>query len=390
MNFISDGQKNALLERFLRYVQVWTTSDSSRADDGYQPSTDRQFIFASMLKKELEDLGLSDVSVTDKCYVYARLPASKGAKSEPLCLLAHLDTVEECSGQNVKPVLTKKDGDTIISTDGTTLLGADDKAGIAEIMETLAFFKANPAAEHGEIEICFSPDEETGHGMDNVPLNLIKSRQAYTVDGGNCGEIETECFNAFKTEVTFYGVSSHTGTARGKMVNAAVMAANFVASLPRHQAPETTEGFEGFFAPMEISGTIETAKVTVFLRDFTEKGMQERKLLAETLAKTVAQSFGGKVEVKHTFQYANMKEKLKNSPQTVERLVEACRASGIEPVFPPIRGGTDGSKLTEKGIPTPNIFTGGHDFHSRSEWASLNEMCKALEVLIRLCSAQGA
>lgn len=387
MAFISDGQKKALLERFLRYVQIWTTSDSSRADEGFQPSTDRQFVFASLLKKELEDLGLSDTSITDKCYVYARLPASsKEAKAKPLCLLAHLDTVEECSGQNVKPVLTQKDGDTIISSDGTTLLGADDKAGVAEIMETLAFFKANPAAEHGEIEVCFSPDEETGHGMDNVPLDLINSKQAYTVDGGGCGQIETECFNAFKTEITFSGISCHTGTARGKMVNAAVMAATFVASLPRHEAPETTEGFEGFYAPMEISGTIETAKVTVFLRDFTDEGMQKRRQFIETLAKTVAQSFGGEAKVKHIFQYANMKEKFEKSPQTVQKLVEACRNSGIEPVFPPIRGGTDGATLTAKGIPTPNIFTGGHDFHSRSEWASLNEMCKALEVLIKLCS----
>lgn len=387
MAFISDGQKNALLERFLRYVQIWTTSDSSRADSGFQPSTERQFDLARLLKEELEQLGLSDVQITEKCYVYGRLQASDGANvSDSFCLLAHMDTVEECSGQNVKPVLTQKDGDTIISTDGSTLLGADDKAGIAEIMQTLAFFKENPQIKHGEIEICFSPDEETGHGMDNVPLNLIKSKQAYTVDGGNLGELETECFNACKSEIKFTGISTHTGSARGKMVNAAVMAANFIASLPRHEAPETTCGFEGFFAPMEISGTIEKAEVTVFLRDFSTEGMENRKALIEKLAQTTALIFGGETEVKHTFQYANMKNGLENSPQTVQKLVNAYKSAGIEPIFPPIRGGTDGSRLTEMGIPTPNIFTGGHDFHSRSEWASLNEMSKALEVLINLCS----
>ncbi len=389
MSFISTEQKNALLERFLRYVQIWTTSDSSRADQGIQPSTDRQFNLARLLKKELTDFGLQDVQITEHCYVYGFLPSSCGAENKKsFCLLAHMDTVEECSGKDIKPQLTQKDGDTIISTDGTTLLGADDKAGIAEIMQALAFFKENPQIKHGAVEVCFSPDEETGHGMDNVPLNLIRSAQAYTVDGGNLGELETECFNALKSEVFFTGVSTHTGTARSKMVNAVTMASSFVACLPQTQSPEATDGIQGFFAPMEISGSIENSKVTVFLRDFTHEGMSRRTDLIDSIAQTTAKTFGGTVQVKHVFQYANMKEGLEKSPDTVKKLVDAYRASGIEPVFPPIRGGTDGSRLTEMGIPTPNIFTGGHNFHSKSEWASLNEMSKALEVLINLCKAE--
>ena len=300
------------------------------------------------------------------------------------CLLAHLDTVEECSGKDVKCVLSQKNGDTIISSDGSTLLGADDKAGIAEIMTLFSFFNAHRDIPHREIEVCFSPDEETGHGMDNVPLNLIRSKQAYTVDGGSAGELETECFNAYKSVVEFSGNAIHTGSGRGCLVNAVTMASQFVSLLPRNEAPETTDGYEGFFAPMEISGSLEKSSVTVFLRDFSMEGMKRRLSLTEKIAETVAESFGGSVKVFNTCQYYNMKNVLDKSKETVDNLIKAYRAAGIEPVFPPIRGGTDGSRLCEMGIPAPNIFTGGHNFHSRNEWASLNEMCLAVEVLINL------
>ena len=381
-----ENLKSSLLKRFLRYVQVWTTSDSNSADAGNQPSTERQFDLAHILESEMKSLGLEQVQVTEKCYVYGILPASAGCeKIEPFCLLAHIDTVEEVSGQNVKPQLKQSEnGDTIISSDGTTLLGADDKAGVAEIMTALEFIIQNKIP-HGAIEVCFSPDEETGHGMDNVPLNLIKSKYAYTVDGGNLGELETECFNAFKSEITFTGISTHTGTARGKLVNAVTMASNFVSNLPRHEAPETTDGYEGFYAPMTIEGSIESAKVVLFLRDFDSQNMEKRKSLVETLAQAAALSFGGKAEVVHTQQYLNMKSGFTNRPDVIEKLVAAYKNAGVEPIFVPIRGGTDGSRLTEMGIPTPNIFTGGHNFHSRTEWASLNEMQKAVEVLINLC-----
>ena len=404
---------SSLMELFFRFVQVWTTSDSVSADSGNQPSTQRQFELAKILEAELKDFGLKDIQVTPHCYVYGRLPPSSACeKIEPFCLLSHIDTVEEVSGQNVKPQIYKnydgkdivlKSGDilsveqdpalalaaknheTIITSDGRTLLGADDKAGLAEIMTALEYFSKNPEIPHGEIEVCFSPDEETGHGMDNVPLNLIKSKYAYTVDGGHIGELETECFNAFKSEVTFTGVSCHTGSARGKLVNAISMAANFLSNLPRHESPETTDGYEGFYAPMTIEGSIESAKVVLFLRDFDIDNMQKRKSMVENLAQTTALAFGGKAEVLHSQQYLNMKDGFKNRPDVIEKLVSAYKKAGVEPVFTPIRGGTDGSRLTEMGLPCPNIFTGGHNFHSRTEWASLEQMEKTVEILINLC-----
>lgn len=404
--------QSSLLERFLRYVQIWTTSDSLSADSGAQPSTKCQFDLAHLLESELKALGLKDVQVTEKCYVYANLPATAGLEAqETFCLLAHIDTVEEVSGQHVNPQIHKnydgskitlasgdilnpdedsalslagKNHETIITSDGNTLLGADDKAGVAEIMSALEYIVQNKIP-HGQIEVCFSPDEETGHGMDNVPLNLIKSKYAFTVDGGHIGELETECFNAFKSEIEFTGVSTHTGTARGKLVNAITMASNFVTNLPRHEAPETTMGYEGFYAPMNIEGSIESSKVTLFLRDFEDSGMEKRKSLVEQIALATAVSFGGKVKVTHTQQYLNMKNGFTKCPHVIEKLIESYKAAGVEPVFTPIRGGTDGSRLTELGIPTPNIFTGGHNFHSRTEWASLEQMEKAKEVLIYLC-----
>jgi len=410
---ISQELTSSLLERFLRYVQVWTTSDSTSADKGNQPSTPNQFDLARILESELKVLGLKNVQVTKNCYVYGMLPATSGCKqTESFCLLAHMDTVEEVSGQNVRPQVHKnyngskialasgdilnpesdpalaqaaKNHETIITSDGMTLLGADDKAGLAEIMTALEYFAKNPQIPHGQIEICFSPDEETGHGMDNVPLNLIKSKYAFTVDGGHIGELETECFNAFKSEIVFTGVSTHTGTARGKLVNAVTMASNFVTNLPRNQAPETTLGYEGFYAPMTIEGSIESAKVVLFLRDFDSEGMKKRKALVESLADSTALSFGGKAQVLHTQQYLNMKDGFKNRADIIENLVTAYKNAGVEAVFTPIRGGTDGSRLTEMGIPCPNIFTGGHNYHSRTEWASLEQMNKAVEILINLC-----
>lgn len=413
MNELTENEQTALLNRFIKYVKIWTTSDSQKADEGLQPSTQRQFDLAKLLHKELQDLGLKDVQTTDFCYVYGVLPSSKGCESIPsFALLAHMDTVEEVSGENINPIVEKYDGsriqlscgaelnpetdsalkeagrngETIIHTDGTTLLGADDKAGVAAIMASVEYLQNHPQIKHGPIEILFSPDEETGHGMDNVPVNLLKSKYAYTVDGGHIGELETECFNAYKSDITFTGVSTHTGTARGKMVNAISMASSFLTNLPKNQAPETTDGYEGFFAPMTFSGTIEEARVCVFLRDFTEQGMKKRIELIDLLANASGQSFGGRVKVEHTKQYVNMKQGFDKMPEVVENLVKAYKNSGVEPVFTPIRGGTDGSRLTEMGIPTPNIFTGGHNYHSRNEWCSLQQMAKACQILINLAS----
>ena len=414
-DILSTSYTGALKDRFLKYVQVWSESDSKMADEGIMPSAERERDMAALLKAELEQLGLEAVQADENCYVYGRLPASPGCGDVPaICLMAHIDTVDEVSGKDVKPLVHEnyrggpivlpagitldpevdahlaqagEQGDTIISSDGSTLLGADDKAGVAEIMTAVEFLLRNPTVKHGTIEVMFSPDEETGHGMDRVPKQLLQSRQCYTVDGGHEGELEIECFNAFKSDVRFTGKSKHTGDARPDMVNAVEMAASFVANLPHGELPETTDGHQGFFAPMEISGSIESAQVSLLLRDFRMDGMERRKKLVDTLAETTAMLFGGQAEVVHTQQYLNMKDVLDRNPQVVEKLVQAYRAAGLEPEFKPIRGGTDGSRLTEMGIPTPNIFTGGHSYHSRSEWASLKQMAWATEVLIQLAKA---
>ena len=377
--------RNSLLNRFIKYVKTYSQSDSNKADEGVIPSTPQQFEMAKILCEELKSLGLENVQTTEHCYTYGFLPANDGDEKS-ICLLAHIDTVDEVSGLNVNPQIAEENGDTIIRSDGTTLLGADDKAGVAEIMTALEYFKSHPETKHCGIEVIFSPDEETGHGMDKVPLGLLKSRCAYTVDGGSLGELEIECFNAWKSEIEFTGVACHTGTARGVMVNAVSMASNFLENLPRTERPETTDGYQGFYAPMSVEGSIEKAKVVLFLRDFDLKEMENRREIVEMLARSTAASFGGMAKVTHTQQYLNMKEKMNEAPEVVANLVAAYKAAGVEPKFVPIRGGTDGSRLTEMGIPTPNIFTGGHNFHSRDEWASLNEMCKAAEILINLVS----
>ncbi|MBO7123914.1 MAG: tripeptide aminopeptidase PepT [Treponema sp.] len=384
-----------LLARFIDYAKTFSTSSSAAADKGKQPSTECQRDFANKIAAELKSLGFEGVQVTKYGYVYAYIPANPaggagtfdGAKraAKPFCLLAHLDTVEECSGKNVRPQVKKRDGETIVTSDGTTLLGGDDKAGLAAIVTALHYLIKNKNIPHPKIEICFSPDEETGHGMDNVPLDLIKSKFAYTVDGGHIGELECECFNAYKSEVVFTGKAAHTGDARAaKMVNAISAASLFVQSLPKTEAPETTDGYDGFFAPFEISGGMEKARVALLLRDFDSDGMERRKKLVKKLADSAAASYGASVKVKHTQQYLNMKKGIEKASFVKERLVQAYKESGVEPVFKPIRGGTDGSRLTEMGIPCPNIFTGAHQFHSEREWVSLGQMLCAADIIVNL------
>ena len=401
---------NNLLERFLRYVKTWTESNSEQADSGVFPSSPMQTEFAKTLAEELKSIGLKDIFLSEHSYVCARIPATKGYETFPsVGFLAHMDTVDEVTGKNVNPQIFKnydgsvlnigngivldpaKDkhlaesvGQTIITTDGSTLLGADDKAGIAAIM-TAAETIIKQNIPHGQIEIIFSPDEETGHGMDNVPTDWIQSKQCYTLDGGHIGELEVECFTAYKSEVTFTGISTHTGTARPNMVNSITMLSAFVNFLPQTESPETTDGYQGFYAPMQISGGIEQSNLLIFNRDFTMEKMQRRLDNIDIFAKAIEAKFpGGKVDVKHTKQYVNMKEKLDQNPLVVEKLTEAVKNLGITPIFSPIRGGTDGSRLTEMGIPTPNVFTGGHNFHSRSEWASLEQMEAASKTVIEL------
>lgn len=395
MNLISTNNeyKEKLLSRFIKYVKIWSESNGELADKGIFPSTERQWNMARTLEAELKDLGL-EVQLTKDCYVYGYLKGNC-EKADPVLFLAHIDTVDEVTGQNVNPQLIKGndakiystgyDDDTVITTDGTTLLGGDDKAGVAAIMTMVEYLVNHPEVKHRPVEVMFSPDEETGHGMDRVPMDLIKSKRAYTVDGSDEGEMETECFNAWAADVDFYGKASHTGDAKkGGMVNANLMLADFIATLPSDMRPETTEGYQGFIAVMGTEGTIEKASAELLLRSFNLEEISKEKRIVEKAAQSAAEKFGGKSEVIFNQQYLNMKDKMDAAPQVVEALEKAYTEAGVKIVRKPIRGGTDGSRLTEMGLPTPNIFTGAHKYHSREEWVSLNQMAKASDIVINL------
>jgi tripeptide aminopeptidase len=399
------------VDRFLKYAAYWTTSDRHVEAT---PSTPGQWELARALAAELEGLGLKDTELTDHCYVIARLPASPGREELPeLGFLAHLDTSEEVSGRNVKPHLVKNydgkpielegglcldpavepglaamKGRPLIHADGSTLLGADDKAGIAAIMGAAEYLLKHPEVPHGPVEIVFSPDEETGKGLPEFPRDKIRSRVCYTLDGGPLGEMICECFNAWKAKVSFNGKSMHLGTARGVMANAALMASAFAVMLPRSESPEATDGYNGYYCPVEISGDVEKAVLEVFIRDFDrEEGRRRLEVLNAFALAVEAQFPGGKVKVETKAQYFNMKEKIQEHPEVMQKLERAFINRGIEIRRKPIRGGTDGSRLTEMGIPTPNIFTGGRNFHSRLEWVAADEMAAASALtaeLIRL------
>jgi tripeptide aminopeptidase len=414
VKYIEDIQiEKPVLDRFLKYVRFWTTSDHHIEDT---PSTPGQWDLAKALVEELQGLGIHDVELTDHCYVIARLPASTGKESAPAVgFLAHLDTASDVSGKDVKPQLvrnydgtkirlaeglaldpavdtdlTAQKGKTIVHTDGTTLLGADDKAGIAEIVTAVEILLAHPEITHGPLEIIFSPDEETGKGLPDFPLEKIKAAACYTLDGGPMGEIEIECFTAWKAVVEFTGKVIHIGTARGVLANAVLMAANFATLLPRSESPEATDGYYGYYCPMEIKGTLENAGLEVFLRDFSNDGMKRRLAALELFAKTVEAQFpGGKVTVNAESQYSNMREKIELHPEVLEILKKACLNIDVKYRQKPIRGGTDGAKLTTLGIPTPNIFTGGRNYLSRLEWVSVNEMCTACRLIVELARLWG-
>ncbi|GHV89393.1 peptidase T [Spirochaetia bacterium] len=402
-----------LVPRFLNYVRIWTTSDRHPQAT---PSTPGQWDLAKLLAEELRGLGLADVTLTDHCYVIARLPATpgRGGTEGPIAptigLLAHLDTSSDAPGKDVHPQLVKnyngkrieladglaldpaaepdlaaQQGGDIIHTDGTTLLGADDKAGIAEIMGAVEYLLAHPEIEHGPVEIIFTPDEETGAGLPELPLDTLKAVACYTLDGGPMGELEIECFNAYGVEVQFTGKVIHPGTARGILVNAALMASSFAAMLPRPESPEATDGYYGYYCLMSIEGNHETASAELILRDFDHDGVLRRVAALERFAAAVEAQFpGGKVTVNAKRQYLNMREKIEERPEVLEKLKTAAANVGVAFKLKPIRGGTDGSRLTELGIPTPNIFTGGHNFHSRIEWLSVSEMTAACKLVIEL------
>ena len=402
---------DGLLERFLRYVRIHTTSHEEAAAEK-TPSTDGQWDLLKLLVEELKGIGINDVSLNENGYLIARLPGNieGGGKPPTIGFMAHVDTNADAPGENVNPVihesydgnpielkegvvldpadqplLANYVGKTIVTTDGTTLLGADDKAGIAEIMSAAEWLVGHPEVRRGDIEIVFSPDEETGYGMDRFPVDRLESEFCFTMDGSQEGEVETECYYARSAIVSFKGHVIHPGTARGKLVNAVTMASAFVSMLPRNESPEATDGRYGNYWPHKIEGGLESAELHVPFRSFDLDDIDRREEALRAFGKAVEAAFpGGRVEMKFIERYRNMREELDKHPQLIEVLREAVRATGIDTIEKPIRGGTDGSKLTAKGIPTPNIFAGGVDFHSRAEWVAVPAMTRAASVILNL------
>jgi len=394
-----------VLTRFLRYAKIHTTSNLHSTET---PSTPGQFELARLLVSELKELGIREVVIDDHCFVTAIVPGN--VERTPVGFMAHLDTSPDEAGENVHPqVISSYDGnpialgngvvldpdrfptlscyagETIVTTDGTTLLGADDKAGIAEIMTAVRYLIEHPELPRPPVEVIFTPDEETAHGMDLFPKDRVSSDVCYTLDGSDEGTVEAECFTAFRAVVTFTGVAIHPGTSRGRMANAAAMAAHFVSAMPRSESPEATDGRYGYYMVSEMSGGVASATAAILVRDFDMAGARRRLECLEALARAVEASFpGGKVSITAEQQYLNMAEFLKDRPEVLEFALEAIRMTGLEPMTPVIRGGTDGARLSEMGIPTPNIFTGGQNYHGRLEWIALPAMVRAAKTLVNL------
>ncbi len=396
-----------LLERFLSYVKVDTQSDEKSEST---PSTKKQFDLAEILEKELKDMGLKNVEVDEFCYVYATLPSNMDNNKQTIGLISHLDTAPAVSGKNVNPIvnknyqggdivlpgdktvvikedeeLKKHIGEDIITSDGTTLLGGDDKAGVSEIMEAVKYLIEHPEIKRPEIRIAFTPDEEIGRGTVKFNKEKFGAKVAYTIDGGADGEIEDENFNADSMIIKIKGINVHPGYAKGKMVNSIKIAGDFLANLPKDMSPETTDKKEGYIHPVEVSGNEEETTIFFIIRDFVEEGLKQKEDMLEELVKKSVEKFPGAaytVEVKES--YRNMKKILDQNPEVVNLAIKAIENSGISPIRTPIRGGTDGAKLTFEGIPTPNLFTGGHNFHSKREWISYQSMEKAVDVIINL------
>jgi tripeptide aminopeptidase len=399
-----------LEERFLRYVKIWTTSEPELAGKK-TPTTDCQWDLLRLLEKELKEMGVPEVKLNDQGYLIAAVPSNLDRDVPPIGFMAHVDTASDAPGKDVKPRVHRNwngsvielengitldpeeihelmdfVGKTIISSDGTTLLGADDKAGIAEIMCAVEILMKNPGIKHGPLEIAFTPDEETGSGMDNFPLEDLKSRFCFTLDGGHEGELEMECYNAWRMDLEFKGKVIHPGAARGKLVNALSMAAQFVTLLPRSESPEATDGRYGNYWANNMSGDLDGAKVSVMIRDFDEDGAARRRAAVRSFAAAVEAAFpGGRILIEEKEQYRNMKKELDRYPELEPLMLKAYARADVEPIMIPIRGGTDGARLTAMGIPTPNIFAGGLNFHSVREWVPLESMEKAVRVVLGLC-----
>ena len=397
-----------ITERFLNYVKFDTQSSE---DSNTVPSTAKQLIFAKYLKEELENEGFSDVEMDDKGYIYATLKSNMKNDVPTIGFISHYDTSPDCSGENVKPriirnydgkdielspgiisstskfpELLKHVGEDLIVTDGTTLLGADDKSGIAEIVQAMCYLRDHKEIPHGDIRIGFNPDEEIGMGAHHFDVEKFGCEWAYTMDGGDLGELEFENFNAASAKVFIKGISVHPGYAKGKMVNANRLAAEFAAMLPADETPETTEGYEGFYHLLGIESNIENAKLSYIIRDHDRDRFEDRKAFIKKAVAQMNEKYGADTvtaEVKD--QYYNMKEMIDPNMHVIDIVLKAMQQCDVPPKVSPIRGGTDGAQLSFKGLPCPNIFAGGINFHGPYEFISIPVMEKAMQVIVKIC-----
>jgi tripeptide aminopeptidase len=401
--------KEKILNRFLRYVKINTQSDDRSTSF---PSTRNQFDLANILVDELKGLGISDAYVTDSCYVFATLHSNCQTKEPVIALFAHLDTSPEVSGAHVNPhvignyngediilsnnpsvIISVSDnphlkesiGHTIVTSDGTTLLGSDDKAGITAVMSSIEFLISNPQIKHGDIRICFTPDEETGNGITDFNLGELRADFGYTIDGGFIGELNKETFSADSATIEIKGVDMHPGYAKDKMINSMKALAFLLEQLPDQCAPEHTAGYEPYIHPVKIHGSVSLSVIKLILRDFSDDGLQKLHVLLDTIINNTKLKFPGiSIDVSYKSSYKNMSETLALYPHITKRLETAAIKAGLEPYWKPIRGGTDGSKLTALGLPTPNIFTAACNAHSLTEWQSIDGLVKVVDTLINL------
>ena len=398
-----------LITRFINYTKFDT--QSSEDSQTVPSSLEKQLVFASFLKAELENEGLEDVEMDDKGYVYATLPSNIKHEAPVIGFIAHYDTSPDCSGANVNarivenydgkdivlsegivsspskfPELLRYVGEDLIVTDGHTLLGADDKAGIAEIVQAMVYLKEHPEIKHGKIRVAFNPDEEIGMGAHHFDVEKFGCEWAYTIDGSDLGNLEYENFNAAAAKVLIKGISVHPGYAKGKMINANVVAMEFASMLPADERPETTDGYEGFFHLIHMEGGVEAAKLQYIIRDHDREQFEERKILIQRIGEQLNDKYGqGTVEVEVKDQYYNMKEKIDPQMHVIDIVLRAMQDEGVAPSVEPIRGGTDGAQLSFKGLPCPNIFAGGVNFHGPYEFVSCQVMEKAMRTIIRIC-----
>ena len=397
-----------ITERFLNYTK-FDTQSSEESDS--VPSTPKQLVFAEYLKKELEDEGLSNVEMDEKGYIYATLKANTKGDIPTIGFISHYDTSPDCSGADIRPSivraydgsdillsegiisspkrfpeLLKHVGEDLIVTDGHTLLGADDKAGIAEIVQAMCYLRDHPEIRHGNIRIAFNPDEEIGMGAHHFDVEKFGCEWAYTMDGGDVGELEFENFNAASAKIHIKGVSVHPGYAKGKMVNANNLAAEFARLLPEDETPETTEGYQGFYHLLGIQSNVEGAKLSYIIRDHDREQFEDRKRMMLSCVEQMNEKYGeGTVTAEIKDQYYNMKEKIDPQMHVIDLVLHAMQDCGVAPKVKPIRGGTDGAQLSFKGLPCPNIFAGGVNFHGPYEFVSIQSMEKAMQVIVKIC-----